>query len=279
MNSYANLSQIKSAGWLNIAGTDYDTDLLRILEDAARAIDDHVSQSGGRRHFYTMEETRYFDGGGQTLFCDDILSISSLLADIDGSGSWGSVFATSDYLLYPLNGFPKIYLKTTNRSSYSSFASNVRQGIKITGVFGYGDGKSATPYEDSGDTVQNAVSISATGTSLTVVAGSNFAIGQTLRIGSEQVYVTNISGTTLTIQRSQNGTTGAIHLNGVAIYICRYPGPIVEATLLQASRDWKRRESPIQAVVGDATTGVIPVSKGMDPDVIKKCQYYLSKSF
>ncbi len=278
-NCYANLTQLKSAGWLNVSGTDYDTDLLRILEDASRAIDDHVSQSGGNRFFYTWEGVRYFDGGGQTLFTDDILSISALAGDSDGSQAWADSYSSSDYVKYPLNTFPKLYLKLSNKSSYSSFASNVRQGMKITGVFGYGNGLSATPYKGSGDTVQNTTSISATATSLTVVAGTNFAIGQTLRIDSEQVYVTGISGTTMTIERGINGTTGAVHLHDAVIYICQYPGPIVEATLLQASRDWKRRESPVQAVVGDAVTGTIPVSKGMDPDVEKKCKNYLRKGF
>ncbi len=279
-NAYANLTQLKSAGWLDITVTTYDSDLIRMLCDASRAIDNLVSQGGGERFFYTREETRYFDGGGQSLFVSDILSISALSADIDGSGSWGSSFATSDYLLYPLNNYPKQYLKLTNRSSYSSFASNIRQGMKITGVFGYGDGSRASPWDFSNDVVLNTTSISAAGTSLIVTNGGNFAVGQTIRFADgEQCYISAISGNTLTIRRAQNGTIGAIHLNGVQINVAAYPGPITELTLIQASRWWKRRETAFADVSGNPELGTYTAYKGLDPDIKIGVANYIKKGF
>ena len=44
-------------------------------------------------------------------------------------------------------------------------------------------------WKDSGDTVQNTAQISASGTSLTVVAGTNFEIYQLIRIGSEYLFM------------------------------------------------------------------------------------------
>ena len=251
--------------------------------------------------------------------------------------------------------YPKNMLKTTIRSSVGFFASGIRAGIKITGIFGYGNGLSATPYYDCGLTgaiapslngtcnvnstynmldpsasftpsalvgltiqdvtdgssgiitintattctvggglsggIHNtwtlgdtykiilSVGITATATILSLSAEGTIQAGHTLRIDTEQMYVQAVStgGTkTATVVRGVNGTVAATH-STKEIYIYQYPGPVVESCLLQAARDFKRRESPVQATVGSAEMGIVPVNKGVDPDVTDKLKRYIKR--
>jgi hypothetical protein len=273
LKAYATLAQLKS--FSSNTTTLNDPDLLRILEDASDEIDSLCF-----RHFNTWEGTMYFDGAGQVFIPDeDILSISEIDLDIDGSGSYATKLSSSDYLMYPLGGpfqYPKNMLKTTMSSGVGYFASGIRAGVKVIGVFGFGNGLSATPYYDSGLTGTVAT---ASGTTLTLSAENTIQAGHTLRIETEQLYVqavTNNGTKTATVVRGANGTTGAIHATA-EIYIYSYPGPIVEATILLANRDWKRKESPVQAVVGSAELGLVPVTKGIDPDVTAKLKRYTKK--
>lgn len=272
---YATLNNIKSAGWLNISLTTYDADLRRILENASIQIDDLCHRS-----FQPIEGIQYSDGQGSTLMFKyfDILSLSAFKLDQDGSGNYATTITTDDYVMYPLNHPAKTHCKISNRSSIGGFASNIKAGVKLTGVFGYGDGKSATPYYLSGDSLAAAITTT-TATTLTVSTGTLFSAGNAIRVDSEQMYVKSVSSNTLTIDRGCNGTTAATHLISTTIYIYSYPGPIVEATLLLASRDWKRRESPTMATVGNYELGLIPVWKGLDPDMVKKIDRYIKRTY
>ena len=272
--SYATLTELKNFSTNTV--TTNDVDLLRILEDATDEIDNLCF-----RHFNTWEGVQYFDGADQVFMPDeDILSITEIDLDIDGSGSYATTLdPANDYLVYPMGGpvlYPKNMLKTTIRSSVGFFASGIRAGIKITGVFGYGNGLSATPYYDCGLT---GTAASTSTTTLTISAEGTIQAGHTLRIDTEQMYVQAVStgGTkTATVVRGVNGTVAATH-STKEIYIYQYPGPVVEATILLANRDWKRKESPVQATVGSAEMGIVPVSKGLDPDTEKKLKRYMKK--
>ena len=275
LKSYATLTQLKSM--LSNTVTTNDTDLLEKLEAASLQIDDTC-----HRYFNTFEGTQYFDGAARVLNMDiDILSVSSILLDQDGSQTYSTTLATSDYILYPINGqqlYPKYLIKLTINASVGSFASGILAGVSITGIFGYGTGLNATPYADSGAVVA-AGNLSAAALTHTLAAGKGalFAAGMTLRIDTEQLYVTGVSTDTLTFVRGVNGTTAAAHTAGAVLNTYSYPGPIVEATLLQAARDFKRRESPVQATAGSAETGMVPVYKGTDPDVTDKLKRYIKK--
>ncbi len=274
--AYATLSQLKSSGWANITTTAYDADLLRFLEHAAELIDNIC-----HRQFQPTEGIYYLDGSSSPLMIDgrrDVLSLSELALDIDGSQGYATVLGATGYVLYPLDAWPKTYIKVSHIAGVGSFASGIRAGVRLTGVFGYGDGESATPYTAIGAIVNTGgITNSATSHAMAAGYGALFAIGQTIRIGSEQLYITGIATDTLTFVRGRNGTTAAAHTAADIIYIYQYPGPIVEATLLQANRDWKRRESPTQAVVGSVETGMFPVSKGLDPDIAQHIAQFLKR--
>lgn len=102
MNAYADLTTLKSR--LDITGTGDDTDLLALLVAASRQIDKFTT-----RFFYVKSGTWYFDGSPTPIFFDDILSITTLKLDRDGDATYESTMATSDYVLYPLNKYPKTW--------------------------------------------------------------------------------------------------------------------------------------------------------------------------
>ena len=260
MNAYNNLTMLKSR--LDITGTGNDTDLLALLVAASRQMDKLTN-----RFFYVDATTRYFDGAGIVIFPDDLLAVTTLKTDEDGDATFEVTMATTDYVLYPLNKFPKVYAKISSDSDYGGFANGVRKGVEIAGNFGFGNGRSATPYSTSGDSVQDAAGMTATQTTITVTSGANFAAGQTLQIESEQVYVKSISANVLTVQRAVNGTTGATHANATVIYIYDYPEPIMEAVLILAMRWWKRRETAFQDMAGLPELGTTVQYKALDPDV------------
>jgi hypothetical protein len=343
--SYIDLGTIKNAGNLNITSTDYDDLLLMWAEIASRFVNEYCN-----RYFYCYEGIKYFDGTGQTLhFNDDVLSVTTLQLDPSGTKAYDVTMATTDYEKYPPNRFPVQYLKTANNASVSSFATNIRAGVKLTGVFGYGNGDSATPYTDSGITATVATTIgtvltlsntatgtatngsgtmtgspvtlnagantptvtgagtfvvnipvNATGTAtsggwtvtgspvaltsgsntITVQAGGSGTItitltnnsviqpGHTVRIESEQMYVTAINATnsTATVMRGANGTTAATH-SAKSAYVYQYHPSVVGATIIQLSIWWKRRESAFAARVGNAISGEYEIYRGLDEGV------------
>ena len=270
-NAYSDLTTLKSASYLNIATvTDYDTPLLNLLIQASRLLDKWCG-----RFFFVRDETRYYDGMGLKLFLlDDLLSITTLKTDEDGDGTYENSLVVTDYHLYPLNDFPKIRIEINPNGDYGSFASGVQKGVQIIGSYGYGDGISKTPYSNSGDSVQDATGMTETQTTVTVTSGTNFAVGQTIKIELEQCFISSIATNTLTIKRGVNGTTGETHAKDTIIYIYEYPMPISQGCLITSMRAFKRKDSAYADVIGSPETGQIIMSKGVDPDVAELIKQY-----
>jgi len=262
--SYATLDQLKRR-LKEIKDGSFDDILLEMLEAATEDIETYVS-----RHFYTWEGIRVFDGAkmypGQSKMpsvkIDDVLNISQIKLD-DGSGTYP--LTLSRYLLYDKdgrpNGWPKTRLTLPLQSPSQGLADNIPQGVQITGVFGYGDGKSATPYVNSGDTVQVATTTGTT--TIEVSEGELFSPGMLLRIDDEQFYVSKVTlyvappspppgdslaGDTpdtndiLTVEGAQGGTTTAVHTQDAVIYIYRYPPEINQICLTFAAEEWAWRD-------------------------------------
>jgi hypothetical protein len=273
--SYANLMQLTDPGYLGQM-TTYQTTLLRMLESASEQIDKIT-----HRHFNTWEGIQYFDGVARVLIPDeDILSISAITLD-DGNQTYATTMLTTDYLAYPISGpqlYPKYMLKLTNNSSQGSFASAVLAGVKITGIFGYGNGLSATPYYDSGDTVQNnPMTISQTTITVTNPGGNTFSAGMTLKVDSEQMYVSEALGAVLGIVRAVNGTVATTHSRLTPIYIYTYPSPITEETLLLATAWWKQRENPTTYMAGNSLTGTYSITKDAEEIIAARLKNFIKR--
>ncbi len=119
-----------------------------------------------------------------------------------------------------------------------------------------------------------ATAVNGTTTSVTVSAAGILAVGHTILVESEQIYITAISGTTLTVRRAVNGTTGAAH-SAKAVSIYQYPAPIWESVLIQAMRAWKRKDSAYVDILGNPEMGQVPVIKGLDPDVKERLKHFV----
>lgn len=67
-------------------------------------------------------------------------------------------------------------------------------------------------------TTLSAAITSTSATSITVTSATGISVGSVLRIDSEKVKVSAVSGTTLTVIRGYDGTTANTHLNGANVY-------------------------------------------------------------
>ncbi len=269
MNCYADRTTLKNR--LGITGTSDDTELLKALVAASRLEDKYC-----QRFFYIQTATKYFDGSASPFFLpDDLLSISTFKLDEDGDATFECTLDTGDYFLYPLNEYPKTWIKSNPNGDYSSFASGVPKGIEIAGSWGYGN-ELVTPYKDSSTTT--AEELDATETGVDVVSGAALAVGQTILVESEQMYIQAIATNTITVRRAMNGTTGASHVTSKAVYIYEYPEPITEACLIQTMRWWKRKDTAFVDTMGSPELGLITASKKLDPDVSAIVDEYKRKN-
>jgi len=223
MNLYSTLNDVKSR--LGISATTDDALLMAYLEAASREIDAIC-----HRHFYCETATRYFDTGSSASrrSIDDALSITTFTTDseLDGTfdGETWTEGATSDFVLWPWNSWPKMEVVVAKDGDHV-FQTHTEQYIKIVGLWGYGDGKSATPYEAAGVTV--TVADGAT-TLVAVSADSIIKPGHTILAGTEQMYVSAVAAGSFTAERGVNGTTGAAQA-AAAASIYRYPKLITQA--------------------------------------------------
>src|SRR3990167_1123787 len=226
--SYCSIADIK--GILGITANTDDTVMRKISEAASRSIDQYCN-----RYFYTQSATRYFDGGVK-LWLPDLLSInaSGLKTDEDGDGTFENTLATTDYILRgggledSLNGFPYTRIEISGDSNYSSFASGIKKCVQIAGVWGYGDGISATPYVADTTITED---LTAGESAIDVTSVTNLSAGNNILIGSEQYYIYSIATLTLTVEPGVNGTTQATHTSGATIYIYQYHADIRQACI------------------------------------------------
>ena len=263
-NAYADLTTLKSAGVLNISGAAYDSRLLDLLEAVSRLIDHYCN-----RRFHVVEESRFFDGdGGKELGVPDLISVTSLKTDDNRDRTFETSWAATDYLLYPPNARPdkpwgRPYTRALvdlDAGSKTFFPAGLRT-VEVNGKWGYRE-----VTEDTGADVNQGAELSAEATAITVTDAANLSAGQTLLIDSEQLYVTAVSATELTVVRGVNGTAGAAHFDVSPIARLVYPNGVAEACLIQASRLWKRRDRGFPGAE-QRRTGLAGVSKALDPDV------------
>jgi hypothetical protein len=258
--AYASIADVKNI--LGITATTDDTMIRKIVESSSRSLDNYCN-----RTFIVNSGTKYFDGA-VTLWTPDLLSITTLKTDEDGDGTYENTFTTDDYILYGvgledrLNTYPKTEIVINySLGDYGSFASGVQKGVQIAGVWGYGDGISATPYI-SDTTTAEALDASETGVDVT--SATNLSAGQLILVESEQMYIYSISTNTLTVERGVNGTTAATHDTGKTIYIYQYPSDIRQACIdLSVALYQNRAKQGLQSErIGDYSYTIAGTSLG-----------------
>lgn len=242
-HTYANVTEFKRQ--MVEGGTDYgntnDPELLAILEGVSRRADAWCNRKASG--FGPRLGTNVYDGDGslRLYLADDLLTFTSGTVAGQTGGTPAAITETTDFYLEPYNRTPKRILNSHGLTSVT-----VGAGFRIwsiVGKWGYSDERvvSASLLNEALDTSETAVDVD---------AGTDFAIGETLLVDSEQLYVTAIATNTLTVVRGANGTTAASHLNDAAVSVYRYPREVVSATLQVAMRRWRSRQAGITGDMG-----------------------------
>ena len=241
-----------SSGWTSDAGS-----IRRILEASSRRIDLYCE--GGT--FGPLTETRYYDIGSGALVQSpqyavlagtDAIATTVSLANVIPLDGWlistttvtayddtdrgSSTVLTeghaNDFFLMPYNVNPKTVFKLNEDTSNTLDAG--QQTLSILGSWGYtADTLSVTTADAIGST---------TATSVSVTSATDLGPAQTVLVDSEQLYITAISGNTLTVQRGVNGTTAATHSGGAALTRYDYPELVVQACLDIAKLTFRNRD-------------------------------------
>ncbi len=259
-NSYVSLDALKGAGVLNITGDEHDERLLAVAETASRAVDRYCNRS-----FYVLSAARRFDGaGGPRLLVPDLICVNrdGLRTDEDGDGRPDTVWPTSDFRLLPANADPdsggnpasRPYTAIEAAGDRTRFPAG-RGSVRVSGKWGWWRRLRLAGTADS------AVSEAVDTSSLELADGSEVGPGQTILVGSEQMYVEARRANTLNVRRGVNGTARMGHDAGARVSVFEYPLPVSEAALTLAAILWRRGSSAYEAL--DPARGGSPA--GMDP--------------
>ncbi len=262
-HTYANVSQWKKAvvsGGTGYGDTD-DAELLSTLESVSRSIDEWCARTGPEHPmsgFGPRIGTNRYDGsGGSSLdFDDDLLSITSLsLLDSTLGTSLGSAVVDTDYFLRPYDRSPYRSLEFHGEGTITAVGSG-RRVSSMAGAWGYQDVRivSASLLNEALDTSETGVD---------VTAGTDFALGHTLLVDTEQLYVSGIATNTLTVVRGANGTTAATHLTAAPVSVYQYPSAVVRACILATTR---RRRMSEAGLTGEMGGGGLPVQVHRDTE-------------
>ena len=270
MKSYVTLDVVKSDGGLKMGtGTGEDTRLRILTEAVTQAMDNWMG-----RTFQSYLGTLTFDGdGSQELLVPDLVSIdgSGLKIDSNLDGTFDEVWATTDFILYPLNAAPGSAQNPRSRP-YQSIQVDLKAGsqdvftkgqqsVQIAGEWGYWKHLTTATAVGSADIATADVLIG-------IVTGTDVKAGHTILIDSEQMYVegTGTDGTLLTVLRSVNSTTAGSHGSGAVIQYFNYPAPISEIALIETGKLWRRKDSSYASSIGFPETGEMQIIRGFDRD-------------
>lgn len=246
-NNYCRLNHVRNE--LNAEGTTaQDTDILRAIERASE-----FARSFTGRIFHTETGTCLFNGNGKTRlrlashalepWRGDLVSVTTLKVDDNYDGVYElTLVEDTDYWLSPDNPTthkrPATHIEIVtgrNTTSQLSWWPKRRRSIEIVGTWGFPPVWEAVVV--SGSAVTGT--LSDTGADLTITASVSVADvvfpGDTLLIDSEQLEVTAVSTTTITVVRAINGTTGAAH-SSKALSVRRFPADLERAVSKDAAR-------------------------------------------
>lgn len=243
---YCSLAELKNEimdGGATTLGTTNDTPLLGHLASVSALIDEKMERSAFGSGFGPRTGTNKYDGkaGSRLRLRDDLLTVTSVtIRDSTASSSTTALTADTDY--YLLNGdgayspgpYRTLLLHLMGVSSFG-------YGFRVTDIAGTWGYQNVTVT--SSTTMSSGFSSSTTATTFTTSATPLISPGMTLLVGTEQMYLSGLSGTTATVVRGVNGTTAAVHADASAIAYYTYPPAVREVCLRLAMRRWKARDA------------------------------------
>ena len=235
---YGDLTKLKDDSLLKdpAAGTGDDAEMFQLLLAVSDWVDHYCN-----RHFYPRTQSLEFDGNGSTrLLIPDLISLTSLKEDTTDDKTFNETWTANNYWLEPYNSGPTEHwsqpytaIRVRQQGAKAGFNTG-EQHFQATGRWGY-----RQHQEDSGTDLNDA-SMTTSKTTVAVDDGTQFAIGQTIMIGEEQMLVTGISTNDLTVTRALSSTTATAHADNSDVYILRWPASVERAALIQAARIWTR---------------------------------------
>ena len=247
MNHYATSDDVRQA--LRETDTDLDARYFKIIASASRSIDLYC-----QRRFYVETAAKRFNTPREfrPLFITDLLSASLVEMDLDRDQTFGDTVVEADYLLFPLNDLPKTHITRSELATGLFLTIPGQANIRITGEWGYGNGRDASPVAATGITVTIA---DASETEVDVDAEGTIEAGDTILVDTERLFVmaATTDGTKkLTVQRGVNGSTAASATALASVY--EYPPQVTEAALRATLR---------QIAIDDGGTGVTSQKIGL----------------
>lgn len=155
-------------------------------------------------------------------WCNSITSVTSYSATDRATSETLTEGYANDYFLEPYSSDPKLFLKM-NIDSTKSLSSG-QQTLAIAATWGWQN-------TTSDATTLNGAITDADATTVTVTSGATLSEGNTILVGTEQMYVESIATNDLTVIRGVHGTTKATHLTGVTVAAYTYPEDVVQVCL------------------------------------------------
>ena len=257
---------------------DDEIEILRVLNTAARAVDHHCNQED-ERFFYAQTATKVFHADGRDrVWIPDLLAATTVKLDEDTDGTFEVTLASpADYWLErgghsDVNATPKTLLRLNQYRGQRTSLTERPRLLEIAGRWGY------TEETETVGTINEDLDTTETPITVATGEGARYAIGQTLLIDNEQVYVTAVDGDTLTAPRAVNGTTAATHGNGSLVKRFVYVPEVVEATMIQAGHLWERRKVPSATRIVNPVVGSIEMNRGVDPDVCELLEPFVRQA-
>jgi len=272
-----------SSGWTEDAGA-----IRRILEASSRRIDDYCG--GGT--FGPQTQTRYYDIGSGALRQSPQYTTATDRGDLSSTVSTVGVIpldgwlispttvtaygatdrATSetlteghanDFWLMPYNFAPKTILKLNEDTTKGLDAG--QQTLSILAEWGYTSNTASV-------TTSDAIT-STTATSASVTSATNLGPAQVILIDSEQLYITAISGNTLTVERGVNGSTAATHSGGATVYRYDYPELVVQACLDLSKIVFRDRDLGTATTIGSGDAAITSAEGEIQSILMTLAQY------
>jgi len=168
----------------------------------------------------------------------------------------------NDFFLMPYNSAPKTILKLNEDTTKG--LSGGQQTLSILGSWGYtADTVSVTTSDAIGST---------TATSASVTSATDLGPAQTILIDSEQLYITAISGNTLTLERGVNGSTAATH-STVTVYRYDYPELVVQACLDLSKIVFRDRDLGAVTTIGSGEASITSAAGEINSILMTLDQY------
>lgn len=188
-----------------------------------------------KRAFVPFRQTRVFDALGEHISARCLDVDADLLDIIMLTNGDGTTIANSAYVLRPSSGTPKYRIELKSSSGLVwTYSDGYEEAISVDGWWGYHEN-----YAQAWQTVDALASaLDASGT-LAVISDPDgldeFGFGPRvgtldyIRIDSEMLLVTAITGSTLTVRRGVNGSTAGTHAQSSDVDAYRQAGDIQRA--------------------------------------------------